>query len=71
MRQPAAHLFPHELQALLEALRRDTEMELQRARTHPHWAEYHRGNARLNARLIDLLAPGPGDGCTDAALRDA
>lgn len=50
-------LFPHELQALLDALRRDLRMELSRAQTDANWAAYHYSNARFNMRLLELLEP--------------
>ena len=53
-----AQLFPHELQALLDALRRDLRMELSRAQTDAEWAAYHYNNARFNVRLLELLEPG-------------
>jgi hypothetical protein len=52
-----AHLFPHERQALLDALRRDLRMEISHAQTEPEWATYHYINARLNVRLLELLEP--------------
>lgn len=57
MKPLAAHLFAHELQALLDALRRDLRMEISRAQTDPEWATYHNTNARLNMRLLELLEP--------------
>ncbi|HEY8608428.1 MAG TPA: hypothetical protein VIM12_15035 [Noviherbaspirillum sp.] len=65
MQSLANHLFPHELQALRDALHRDTRMEITRAGTDAEWADYHRANARLNIRLLELLTParsGPAPG---------
>jgi hypothetical protein len=52
-----AQLFSYELQALLDALRRDLQMEISRAQTDAEWAGYHYINARLNVRLLELLEP--------------
>lgn len=52
-----AQLFPHELQALLDALHRDLRMEISRAQTDAEWAAYYYTNARLNVRLLELLEP--------------
>ncbi|HZW20201.1 hypothetical protein [Noviherbaspirillum sp.] len=58
MNPMGAKLFPHELQALLDALHRDLRMEMSRAEADAEWASYHYRNVRLNVRLIELLAPG-------------
>lgn len=50
-------LFPHEQNALLDALRRDLRAELQRAAAKPEDAEYHRSNARNNLRILEALQP--------------
>lgn len=52
-----ALLFPHERQALLDALRRDLRIEKALSETDSQLADYHYANVRLNARLIELLEP--------------
>lgn len=50
-------IFPHEMNALLEALRRDLRRERQKACINPNEADIHRANARLGVRLLDALNP--------------
>jgi len=54
-------LFTHERRALAEALHRDECRELVRAQTDPKWADWHKYNARLTRRLLDLIEPHAGD----------
>jgi hypothetical protein len=61
-----AQLFPHELQALLDALRRDLRMETLLVQTDAEWAAYHYSNVRLNVRLLELLEPGSAFNATQA-----
>lgn len=63
MQQLISVLFQHELCALKDALQRDECRELQRVASNPEWAEWHRQNARLSRRLIDLI-----DSCADAGF---
>jgi hypothetical protein len=63
-----AHLFPHERKALLAALRRDANDQLDRAETDPANAGCHHYNHRMNLRILEALAPGefdcrPGERC--------
>ena len=48
-------LFPGERAALVDALRRDSEREREKADLHPEWAEYHLYNVRLNTRIIEAF----------------
>lgn len=51
------HLFAHERTALIEALRRDERRETEQATTNPEWEQWHKHNARLSRRLLNLLEP--------------
>lgn len=55
----AKGLFPHETQALLEALRRDYRSEEQKSQHTSCEADvfFHRQNARNALRLLDILNP--------------
>lgn len=50
-------IYPHELQALLEALRRDLRSERIRAFEETSEADFHRQNERHILRLLELLNP--------------
>jgi len=65
------NLFPFEYESLLAALRRDMRTELDKASLEPHASEYHRINARMIKRVLEVLNPKsatrPGhepDGCS-------
>lgn len=53
----ALHLYSHEREYLLEALRRDMRAESERAGTDPEWSGYHAENARHDLRLLETLNP--------------
>lgn len=50
-------LLPHEVDYLIEAVRRDMRHELERAGTDHEWAEVHRMNARHDVTLLEVLNP--------------
>lgn len=50
-------LVHYELEALLAALRRDMRNELDNAAESPQWADYHRANARIIKRILEVLNP--------------
>jgi hypothetical protein len=50
-------LFPHEWEALLEALRRDLMVELAKCESDPIWADLHRINVTRNMRLLEAINP--------------
>jgi hypothetical protein len=50
-------LFPHERRALYDTLCRDLRAERDKAVLHPERRDYHGYNARMSARLLDLLFP--------------
>ena len=52
-----ADIYPHEMQVLLEALRRDLRSERLRAAEDPAAALIHRQNERLLIRLLELFNP--------------
>ncbi|MFC5460054.1 hypothetical protein [Massilia niabensis] len=49
------YLLPNERIALIEALRRDTESERDKAVRDPRWAAYHLQNVRLNVRILEAF----------------
>jgi hypothetical protein len=50
-------LYPHEFEALLEALRRDMRTQLDLSQNDQKWATWHKMNARLDQRLLQTLNP--------------
>jgi hypothetical protein len=50
-------LFPHEREALLEALRRDLRVELAKCENDPIWADIHQFNVTRNVRLLEAINP--------------
>lgn len=50
-------LFPHEKQALIDALRKDLKRETRHWEKRCEWSGYHHYNIRLNMRLLELLEP--------------
>jgi hypothetical protein len=50
-------LFSHELEALLEALRRDLRAERDKAKYNSPYADLHLYNARNSLRLLEVLNP--------------
>jgi hypothetical protein len=50
-------LFPHEMEALLAALRRDARVHLRKAETMPEDAQYHLANLRRIVRVLEILSP--------------
>lgn len=50
-------LFPHEMESLLQALRRDLRSEKLKADLNPDDATYHHRNARSVVRLLDAINP--------------
>lgn len=50
-------LMRHELDAVLEALRRDMRSEESRAKADPEWADFHAMNARADRQLLQALNP--------------
>lgn len=50
-------IFSHEMEALLEALRRDYRSEQAKAAANSPDVEFHRRNARYALRLLELLHP--------------
>jgi hypothetical protein len=57
MNNVKALLFSHELEALLEALRRDHRSEADKACSDPVEAEWHQRNARMSLRILEVLKP--------------
>ena len=47
----------YEINALLEALRRDLRIELVKAKTHSGHAAWHQANVRMNIRILEALNP--------------
>lgn len=63
-----ANLFPHEHGALLAALCRDANAQLDKAETGASHADCHAYNHRMALRLLEMLGPGdydcrPGERC--------
>lgn len=52
-----AGIYPHEMQALLEALRRDLRSERIKAAGKTKDADFHRQNERHIVRLLECLNP--------------
>jgi len=52
-----ATLFPHEMEALLAALRRDAREQCRKAETPSEDAQYHLANYRLLVRILEMLNP--------------
>jgi len=50
-------LFPHEINTLLEALRRDYRTQYNLALSSGEWTEWHRNNARMVLRVLEVLNP--------------
>jgi len=50
-------LFPHEMESLLEALRRDFRNEQAKAMEHSGDDAFHRNNARTALRLLESIHP--------------
>ncbi|MFC7518950.1 hypothetical protein ACFQUU_28490 [Herbaspirillum sp. GCM10030257] len=50
-------LLQYEMDALVDALRRDMQAELNRISSDPENAEVHKIRARLNIRLLEALRP--------------
>lgn len=50
-------IFEHEMEALLEALRRDLRTEQEKAQRGAQYREQHIGNVRYAMRLLELLNP--------------
>lgn len=51
------HIYPHEWEALLEALRRDLRSQTSMAKQALSDADFHRQNARHTLRLLELFNP--------------
>jgi hypothetical protein len=50
-------LFPHEMEALLQALRRDLRSEQIKASMNPADADIHLCNVRFAQRVLEVLNP--------------
>lgn len=50
-------LFVYQKEALLAALRRDMQSELDKAITEPQWTDYHLLNARMVNSILEVLNP--------------
>lgn len=57
MEKQIASLLAYQKEALLSALRRDMQCELEKAVTEPQWADYHRLNARILSSILEVLNP--------------
>lgn len=56
-----ASLFPHEREALLEALRRDVRTEQCKVKTDPEDAHFHLANSRIGIQILEVLNPKQGE----------
>ncbi|MEC4723701.1 hypothetical protein RY831_31755 [Noviherbaspirillum sp. CPCC 100848] len=52
-----AEIFPHEFQALLEALRRDLRHQRTKSTPHKYGGEIHAQNQRQVLRLLEVFNP--------------
>jgi isopenicillin N synthase-like dioxygenase len=50
-------LSAHEVEALLEALRRDLRHQSRAAECRNHLMDWHRHNARMSKRLLEAINP--------------
>ncbi|WP_326505092.1 hypothetical protein [Noviherbaspirillum album] len=55
-----ASLFPHEREALLEALRRDVRTEQCKVKNNPQDAHFHSANSRIGIQILETLNPKKG-----------
>lgn len=53
MKVPCERLLPNEVDALVEALRRDARRERNEAIGNPKSADYHLQNARMSVRILE------------------
>jgi hypothetical protein len=57
MEKQITSLFAYQKEALLAALHRDMQSELDKAITEPQWADYHLLNARAVNNILEVLNP--------------
>jgi hypothetical protein len=57
MHKEMMSLFPHELDALLCALRRDMQAELAKCQLETEERHYHAMNVKLILRILEILNP--------------